>query len=79
MEQLFDSIAAVSDQHLRYGVPRRNQATQVIDNYKHSLRLADFYVLSDSNLKRLVLDGQHVAEPICRLAGAMVANCILMC
>ena len=79
IERLFDSIAAVSDQHLRYGVPRRNQATQVIDKCKHSLWLSDFYVPSDSKVKRLVLDGQHIAEPIYRLAGAMVANCILMC
>ncbi len=30
-----------------------------IDNYKQSLRLTDFYVPSDTKLKRLVLDGQQ--------------------
>jgi hypothetical protein len=30
-----------------------------IDNYKHSLRLTDFYIPSDSKVKRLVLDGQQ--------------------
>lgn len=30
-----------------------------IDNYKHSLRLTDFYVPSDNKVKRLVLDGQQ--------------------
>lgn len=30
-----------------------------IDNYKHSLRLTDFYVPSDEKVKRMVLDGQQ--------------------
>src|SRR5438128_1247397 len=30
-----------------------------IDNYKHSLKLTDYYVPSDTKVKRLVLDGQQ--------------------
>ncbi len=61
IERLFDSImrqypiSTLLVWKTRSEIKRR----RFIDNYKHSLRLTDFYVPSDTKLKRLVLDGQQ--------------------
>ncbi len=61
IERLFDSImrqypiGTLLVWRTKSEIKRR----RFIDNYKHSLRLTDFYVPSDTKLKRLVLDGQQ--------------------
>lgn len=61
IERLFDSImrqypiSTLLIWRTKSEIKRR----RFIDNYKHSLKLTDFYVPSDTKLKRLVLDGQQ--------------------